>query len=77
MLPDSPERQLHRARIRDIIRRHLSNPMLDPNRIADATNISPRYLRQLFQEAELTSMQLLKRLRLQECHRHLQDPVLP
>jgi AraC-like DNA-binding protein len=67
---------LHRARIRDIIRRHLGNPLLDPNRIADAANISPRYLHQLFQGAELTPMQLLKRLRLQECHRHLQDPAL-
>jgi AraC-like DNA-binding protein len=67
---------LHRARIRDIIRRHLGNPLLDPNRIADAANISPRYLHQLFQGAELTPMQLLKRLRLQECHHHLQDPAL-
>jgi AraC-like DNA-binding protein len=67
---------LHRARIRDIIHRHLSNPLLDPNRIANAANISPRYLHQLFQGAELTPMQLLKRLRLQECHRHLQDPAL-
>jgi hypothetical protein len=45
---------LHRARIRDILRRHLGNPLLDPNRIADAANISPRYLHQLFQCAELT-----------------------
>jgi AraC-like DNA-binding protein len=67
---------LHRARIRDIIRRHLSNPKLDPNRIADAANISPRYLHQLFEGADLTPMQLLKRLRLQQCHRHLQDPAL-
>jgi AraC-like DNA-binding protein len=69
-------RLLHRARIRDIIRRHLGNPLLDPNQIAEAANISPRYLHQLFQGAELTPMQLLKRLRLQECHRSLQDPAL-
>jgi AraC-like DNA-binding protein len=69
-------RLLHRARIRDIIRRHLSNPRLDPNGIAEAAHISPRYLHQLFQDAELTPMQLLKRLRLQECHRKLQDPAL-
>ncbi len=69
-------RLLHMARIRDIIRRHLDNPLLDPNRIAEAANISPRYLHQLFQGAELTPMQLLKRLRLQECNRSLQDPVL-
>ncbi|MGH3569074.1 MAG: AraC family transcriptional regulator [Pseudonocardia sp.] len=68
-------RLLHLAIIRDIIRRHLGNPMLDPNSIAEAANISPRYLHQLFQGAELTSMQLLKRLRLQECYRSLQDPA--
>jgi AraC-like DNA-binding protein len=67
---------LHMARIRDIIRRHLSNPRLDPNGIAEAAHISPRYLHQLFQDAELTPMQLLKRLRLQECHRSLHDPAL-
>jgi AraC-like DNA-binding protein len=69
-------RLLYMARIRDIIRRHLDNPMLDPNGIAEAAHISPRYLHQLFQGAELTPMQLLKRLRLQECHRSLQDPAL-
>ena len=69
-------RLLHMAYIRDIIRRHLGNPMLDPNWIAEAANISPRYLHQLFQGAELTPMQLLKTLRLQECNRSLQDPAL-
>ncbi|HKR52157.1 MAG TPA: AraC family transcriptional regulator [Pseudonocardiaceae bacterium] len=69
-------RLLHRARIRDIIRRHLDNPMLGPNGIAEAAHISPRYLHQLFQGTELTPMQLLKQLRLQECNRSLQDPTL-
>jgi AraC-like DNA-binding protein len=69
-------RFLHMARIRGIIRRHHGDPALDPDRIANAANISPRYLHQLFQDAELTPMQLLKRLRLEECHRSLQDPAL-
>jgi AraC-like DNA-binding protein len=69
-------RLLHMAHIRDIIRRHLSDPMLAPDRIAEAANISPRYLHKLFQGAELTPMQLLKWLRLQECNRSLQDPAL-
>lgn len=64
------------ARIREIIRRHHGNPTLDPDRIAEAANISPRYLHRLFQGAELTPMQLLKRLRLEECHRSLRDPTL-
>ncbi|MGH3927628.1 MAG: helix-turn-helix transcriptional regulator, partial [Pseudonocardiaceae bacterium] len=79
-LPDGitprTRRLLYMAHIRDIIRRHLGNPMLDPNWIAEAANISPRYLHQLFQGAELTPMQLLKRLRLQACNRSLQDPAL-
>jgi AraC-like DNA-binding protein len=67
---------LHIARIRDIIRQHLGDPALDPDRIAKAAHISPRYLHRIFQDAELTPMQLLKRLRLQECRRSLQDPAL-
>lgn len=67
---------LHMARIRDIIRRHLGNPVLDPNQIAKAANISPRYLHKIFQGAGLTPMQLLKRLRLEACRRSLQDPTL-
>jgi AraC-like DNA-binding protein len=68
-------RLLHLARIHDIIRRKHNDPGLDPDRIAETANISLRYLHQLFQGAELTPMQLLKRLRLEECHRSLQDPT--
>jgi len=50
--------------------------MLNPNGIAKAAHISTRYLQQLFQGTELPPMQLLKQLRLQECHRILQDPAL-
>ncbi len=67
---------LHMTRIRDIIRRHLAKPTLDPDQIAKAANISPRYLHKIFQDAELTPMQLLKQLRLEECRRSLQDPAL-
>lgn len=67
---------LHMAHIRNIICRNLDNPGLDPSWIADAANISQRYLHQLFQGTELTPMQLVKRLRLQECNRSLRDPAL-
>jgi AraC-like DNA-binding protein len=59
-----------------VIRRDLGNPALGPGQIARAANISPRYLHKLFQDTELTPMKLLKRLRLQACHRDLQDPAL-
>jgi len=69
-------RFLRMAHIQTIIRRRVGDPTLDPDRIAKAANISPRYLHQLFQDAELTPMQLLKSIRLEECRRRLQDPAL-
>jgi len=79
-LPDGitphTRRLLQRAHIRGIIGRHLANPALDPDRIAAAANISPRYLHTIFQDAKLTPMQLLKQLRLEACRRSLQDPAL-
>ncbi|HZM78821.1 MAG TPA: helix-turn-helix domain-containing protein [Candidatus Limnocylindrales bacterium] len=69
-------RMLHMACVNGIIRRHLGDPALDPARIAEAANISPRYLHKLFQDSELTPMQLLKRLRLEECLRCLTNPAL-
>jgi AraC-like DNA-binding protein len=50
-------RLLHLAYLRDVIRRRLGDPMLDPDRIAAAANFSPRYLHKIFQEAGLTPMQ--------------------
>lgn len=69
-------RVLHQAHINGVIRLHLDNPALDPEGIAKAANISPRYLHTIFRDTDLTPMQLLKQLRLQEAHRRLQDPAL-
>jgi AraC-like DNA-binding protein len=69
-------RLLHQVHITGIIRRHLGNPALSPEGIARAANISPRSLFTIFQDTDLTPMQLLKRLRLQQAHRRLQDPAL-
>lgn len=69
-------RLLQQARINGIVRRHLDNPELGPEGIARAAHISPRYLFTIFQDADLTPMQLLKRLRLQEARRRLRDPAL-
>jgi AraC-like DNA-binding protein len=69
-------RLLHQARINGIIRRHLDNPALDPGDIARQAHISPRYLHTIFQDADLTPMQLVKQLRLQQAHHRLQDPAL-
>lgn len=67
---------LHAECIRAVIRRELGNPALGPDQIAKAAHISPRYLHKLFQDAELTPMQLVKRLRLEACRRDLEDPAL-
>jgi AraC-like DNA-binding protein len=69
-------RLLHQARINGIIRRHLANPALDPSEIARQAHISPRYLHTIFQDADLTPMQLIKQLRLQQAHHRLQDPAI-
>ena len=69
-------RLLHAECIRAVIRRQLGNPAHGPDQIAKAASISPRYLHKLFQDAELTPMQLVKRLRLEECRRDLEDPAL-
>jgi AraC-like DNA-binding protein len=69
-------RLLYVAHIREVIRRQLGDPGLGLEQIAEAAHISPRYLHQIFRDADLTPMQLLKRLRLEECHRSLQDPAL-
>jgi AraC-like DNA-binding protein len=69
-------RLLYRSCIDGIIRRNLGNPALDPDRIAREAHISPRYLFTMFQDTDLTPVQLLKQVRLQEAHRRLQDPAL-
>jgi len=69
-------RMLQLACVRGILARQFGNPALGPAQIAKAAHISPRYLHKLFQGTEFTPMKLLKRLRLEECHRRLSDPAL-
>jgi AraC-like DNA-binding protein len=69
-------RLLQRTHIAGVIRRSLGNPALDPEEIAKAANVSPRYLYSLFQDAELPPMRFLKNVRLQEARRRLEDPAL-
>jgi AraC-like DNA-binding protein len=68
-------RLLQRTRVHAIMRRCLGDPGLDPDGIARAAHLSPRYLYAIFQGAELTPMQMLKEMRLKEAHRRLQDPA--
>jgi AraC-like DNA-binding protein len=68
-------RSLHLAHIRNLIRRRLNDPTLNLEQIARTAHMSPRYLHTIFQDADLTPMQLVKRLRLEQCHHSLQDPA--
>jgi AraC-like DNA-binding protein len=68
--------RLHLAHIREVIGRRLGDPALDPARIAQAAHISPSYLHKLFRGTETSPMQLVKRMRLEECHRRLTDPAV-
>ncbi|ROO60310.1 AraC family transcriptional regulator [Micromonospora sp. Llam0] len=69
-------RMLHRAHVTAVIRRKLADPHLDADGIARAASISPRYLYRIFEDTGTTPMQIVKKLRLTECHRSLRDPKL-
>ena len=67
-------RMVYLARVRDAARALLADPDLDPERLARAVAISPRYLHKLFAGTGVTPMQLVKRLRLEAGRRLLAGP---
>jgi len=62
-----------RARIRQYILAHLSNPDLSIDRIASAMGCSKRYLHQAFATGNLTIERYIWQLRIDECRRALVD----
>ncbi|MFE7527740.1 helix-turn-helix domain-containing protein [Kitasatospora sp. NPDC057542] len=58
-------------RVREYIDRHLGDPDLSPEGIADAHHISVRYLHRLFEGEGVTVSRLIQRLRLDACAREL------
>ncbi|MFB6894115.1 helix-turn-helix domain-containing protein [Kitasatospora sp. NPDC056327] len=68
--PDSAGTQLV-GRIRGYIDRHLAEPQLGPERIAQAHHISVRYLHRLFEGEDVTVSRLIQQRRLEECAREL------
>jgi AraC-like DNA-binding protein len=54
---------------------HLAEP-LAPQQIADATDISVRYLQRIFQEHGTTVMDFVRERRINHCRRDLADPAL-
>lgn len=69
-------RLLLRTHVRNIMRQRLGDPAVDVAGIARAANLSTRNLHKLFEGTDQTPMQLLKQLRLEQCHRSMRDPAL-
>ena len=62
-------------RLKDFILQHLHEDDLNPTRIAEANNISLRYLHMLFQRSELTVSGFILDSRLRDCRQALTDPA--
>lgn len=60
----SAVRAAHLRRAEHVVRRNLSNPALDPQMVADACNISKRYLHELFARTDRTVSQFIRDERL-------------
>ena len=54
----------HLRRAEQVIRKHLSNPALSPDLVADACGISKRYLHELFGDTNQTVSQFIREERL-------------
>ena len=73
----SAVRDAHLVRIAAHVRRHLCDPELSPERIAQACGISLRYLHQLFKETGQSVSQWIRDLRLQSAHEALSRASRP
>ncbi len=62
-------------RVKDFILQHLHEEDLNPTRIAEANNISLRYLHMLFQRSEMTVSGFILDSRLRVCRQALIDPA--
>lgn len=70
----SSVRAAHLTRVEKYVRDHLSDPDLDPERIAGWCGISVRYLHQLFRDTNRTLGQWIRDRRLDACQTDLKDP---
>lgn len=67
---------LHRDTIRRYIERRLFDPELSPQKIAAAHRMSVRHLYRLFEAAEMSVGDLIRRRRLEKCAEDLANPLL-
>lgn len=68
----SPRPQL--LRMRDFVRRHLADPDLSPRTLAEAFDVSRRYVYAVFAEGGLSPSQFIRDTRMAEARRLLADP---
>jgi AraC family transcriptional activator of tynA and feaB len=66
----------HQQRIREVIRTNLQDPDLDPQFIARAVGLSPRYVHQLFSHEPATLMNRIQIQRLERCREEFEMPSL-
>ncbi|SCL47742.1 transcriptional regulator, AraC family [Micromonospora citrea] len=75
-LPGEVRRQALLSQVRAFVERHLADPELGPQAVADAHHVSLRTLHRLFAAEEETVAGLIRRRRLDRCRRDLGDPLL-
>jgi len=73
--PPESQRDMHLERVRSYIAQHLTDPDLTPTRVAEANNISLRYLHWLFNCIGSSVVQYIISERLQRCRQELGSPV--
>ncbi|SIQ99175.1 helix-turn-helix domain-containing protein [Micromonospora avicenniae] len=75
-LPAEVRQQALLAQVREFLDRHLGDPELSPQVVADAHHISLRTLHRLFETEDETVAGAIRRRRLERCRRDLADPLL-
>jgi AraC family transcriptional activator of tynA and feaB len=67
----SRSRSLSLQKARDFIQRNLANPLLDTEMIAMGTQLSARYLNELFNEVDTSLMRYVWQQRLEQCRKDI------
>lgn len=71
----SRSRSLSLQRVKDFVERNLANPELDTAAIAAGTGFSPRYINDLFRDADASLMRYVWQRRLENCHKDMLSPL--
>ncbi|MGC5019595.1 helix-turn-helix domain-containing protein [Micromonospora sp. DT47] len=75
-VPREVRRRALLTQIHGFVQRHLGDPALSPQSVADAHHVSVRTLHRLFELEETTVAAYVRDLRLERCRRDLADPAL-